>query len=1076
MLNLVLGRSGTGKTEHCIASALGCAEKGIRSIILVPEQSSFAAEREVSRRFAGSLAGFTEVMSFKKLCARLFDELGGVARERVSQAARVCFVRRALVSLGGEIKLFRRHRRDRSFYTMVSELIGELKNVCITPEQLLDASLRCQKPLTAQKLREVSLILGRYDELLGSGRLDTASEMDAACALIPKSTLFADRQVYVDGFSGFSTPQCSLLCEAAREAREVTVTLTLDAFDSPDDGCFSLTARSARRLYALAKGAGLDCGVTVLPPTAHKKGAGVRSLEGYIAAGTPPRCSDGLCFYEADDVYDEAYVTAAEIRRLAASQGCRFDEIAVVVRDLERYRAAYERAFLSYGVPFFTDSNKNLSYSPVVVFFRAALGLCSAFTTERVLGLLKSGLTDVDGGDVSLLENYCFVWDPDGDDWFKPFTGPPDGYNDKSEGSDELLLRINNVRRRLAEALEPFYGQVRAQKSAGEQLTACYRLLVRLGGLKRITDAGDDAVREANLAFSALGQLYELVRGDEMSPAETAELLGVIAASTPLGDVPLRAGCVTLCDAARSRVEGARAVFVSGLNEGVFPAAPAEPPLLSYREREMLGELGAELPTSFANDEGAERFYLYRALSCADERVYLSCCKTAPSGAPLQPSAELADIRAAFEPGPFPITLTRFGGVVNERTAADFFARALYRGDRGAAAAVLSRFPEACRAVQGASGEPELSLKNPSNAAALIGERAVLSPSRIEDYEQCPFSFFMRSMLRILPLQKAEISPASAGTFVHAVTEGVMRRLGGDIRRVPDGQLRAACDDAAEEFVAAVLGESAARPRVRYLADRLKAQSVRLMAHIKAEQLQSGFTPRDFELPIGGQGGVRPLVFTSAAGHAVELVGRVDRVDVYESEDEKSYLRVVDYKTGAKDFSLSDVYYGLDSQMLVYLFTLCENSDGRYGGAPVPSGVLYLPADPKLPGADSPDDADVKKSYCAKGLILDDERVIRAMERDDAGVYIPKRSAKTMHRFASSEKFSRIRAHIEKLVCDMADGIYGGDIAPLPAQKKREDQSPCEYCGYRAVCRRDRITRTRQLDPVSDPFGEEDKK
>ncbi len=1075
MLNLVLGRSGTGKTEYCLRRALECAERGVRSVIIVPEQSSFSSEREVARRFEGSLAGFTEVTSFKRLCMSLFSELGGVSRERVSQAARVCFVRRALVSLGGEIKLYRRHRRDRSFYSMMSDLIGEFKNACVTPEILENAAERCEKPLTKQKLRELSAVLRRYDELLGRRRLDTASELDAACALIKKSGLFSGKHIFVDGFSGFSSPQCGLLCEAARAAEEVTVTLTLDSFDSPPDGCFSLTSRSARRLYALSHKAGVECRIHSLPAVFYKKTGGMRALEGYAAYGAAPDDTGGIYFYEADDIYDEACQAAAEIHRLVSAEGFLPEETAVVVRDLERYGAAYERAFQSYGIPCFSDTSRSLSYSPVVVFVRAALGLCSGFTSERVLTLLKSGLTEISDEDISLLENYCFIWDLDGEDWLCPFTLSPDGYESKSEGSDELLARLNSARGRLAEALKPFREQVEGKADACSQLTACYELLVGLGGFERITAGGDDAVREANVAFSALGQLYELVRGDEMSPSETAELLDVLAAATPLGDVPLRAGCVTLCDAARSRTDNPRALWISGLHEGVFPASLSEPPLLGYRERELLGELGAELPVGFKNDESSERFYLYRALSCASERVYLSCCRTSPSGAQLQPSAELSGILSAFSPEPFPTSSERFGRVVNERTAAESFSRSLYRGDLKSAAALLKKFPDACRPAAEAWGEPLFVLKRPESAVSLLGDRAVLSPSSIEDFEQCPFGFFMRSMLHIIPLQKARISPASAGTFVHAVTEGVMRRFGGDIRSVADAQLRAATDEAAEEFISAVLGESSERPRVRYLADRLKEQSARLMSHIKAEQLQSEFTPRDFELGIGRNGEVRPLLFTSGSGHEVELVGRVDRVDTFVSESKKSYIRVVDYKTGNKEFRLSDVYYGLSTQMLIYLFTLCENSDGRYGDSPAPAGVLYLPADPVPPITDSPDDASVKRSYCAKGLIVDDELVVRAMERDLGGVYIPVTdSSRGKSCLASPEKLARIRRHIEKTVCDMADRIYAGEVSPLPIQRN-EKTFPCEYCRYRAVCRRDRVTKTRLAETVNDPFGEGEK-
>ena len=53
---------------------------------------------------------------------------------------------------------------------------------------------------------------------------------------------------------------------------------------------------------------------------------------------------------------------------------------------------------------------------------------------------------------------------------------------------------------------------------------------------------------------------------------------------------------------------------------------------------------------------------------------------------------------------------------------------------------------------------------------------------------------------------------------------------------------------------------------------------------------------------------------------------------------------MVDYKTGKKEFKLSDVIYGVNMQMLIYLATLSENAEARYGGNLAPGGDSYVPA------------------------------------------------------------------------------------------------------------------------------------
>ncbi len=76
--------------------------------------------------------------------------------------------------------------------------------------------------------------------------------------------------------------------------------------------------------------------------------------------------------------------------------------------------------------------------------------------------------------------------------------------------------------------------------------------------------------------------------------------------------------------------------------------------------------------------------------------------------------------------------------------------------------------------------------------------------------------------------------------------------------------------------------------------------------------------------------------------------GKIDRVDLMD-RDGVRYLRVVDYKTGKKEFRLSDIVYGMNMQMLIYLAALCENGGKRYGEFQ-PAGVLYMPANrPSVP-------------------------------------------------------------------------------------------------------------------------------
>lgn len=112
-----------------------------------------------------------------------------------------------------------------------------------------------------------------------------------------------------------------------------------------------------------------------------------------------------------------------------------------------------------------------------------------------------------------------------------------------------------------------------------------------------------------------------------------------------------------------------------------------------------------------------------------------------------------------------------------------------------------------------------------------------------------------------------------------------------------------------------------------------------LIRQLQCELRQSEFRPVAFELDVS-EGGNSPVIKT-ADGIEIYLRGVVDRIDIYEKDNEK-YLRVIDYKTGTKTFSISSLLYGINMQMLIYMFSVTGKT-GRFSDY-TPAGVLYMPS------------------------------------------------------------------------------------------------------------------------------------
>jgi len=204
---------------------------------------------------------------------------------------------------------------------------------------------------------------------------------------------------------------------------------------------------------------------------------------------------------------------------------------------------------------------------------------------------------------------------------------------------------------------------------------------------------------------------------------------------------------------------------------------------------------------------------------------------------------------------------------------------------------------------------------------------------------------------------------------------------------------------------------------------------------------------------------VAPIELTTEDGATVFVEGIVDRVDIMHRRDGQPYVRVVDYKSGSKTFTLSDIYYGLNMQMLIYLFSIWQNGRMELEGA-LPAGVLYMPARSRFVAAErhtSPEELSREraKTFKMSGLVLEDEQVIEGMEQNARGIFIPAKlrpdgTVDGSSSVASLAQMGRLKAKIEKNISDMAQLLLAGQIAALPVSGS--GYTPCSYCDYRQVC------------------------
>ena len=226
-----------------------------------------------------------------------------------------------------------------------------------------------------------------------------------------------------------------------------------------------------------------------------------------------------------------------------------------------------------------------------------------------------------------------------------------------------------------------------------------------------------------------------------------------------------------------------------------------------------------------------------------------------------------------------------------------------------------------------------------------------------------------------------------------------------------------------------------------------------------AELKESLFEPKDFEVNFGSEDGLPPIPIPNRQMNAL-LRGFVDRVDTWFSGG-NSYYRVVDYKTGKKDFDYCDIFNGVGLQMLLYLFALRTDGESLLGGGAVPAGVQYFPARcPYLPsdGALTPEQAEAVRQaqWKRKGILLEDEAVIRAMEPGDAPTRLccsVKKDGTLTGDLADREQLKLLEKYVFRLVGEMVEDIACGNVEANP-YTRGTSHNACTFCPYGSICHR----------------------
>lgn len=1084
MVKFIIGTAGSGKSTEIMKMIDRECDKEKDICIIVPEQFSYEFDKNLYRYIGARKFNRIFSSTFTALARQLFQLYGDSNRtgRYADETARMILIYQAIKSAlydPESHRFFEKQAAHKGFAEELLKFITELKQSGVTYEELREKAVFLDTKLM-QKTEDIALIYLEYERLMNEyGFKDHLDDIKEAAAIANREGYFKGKSVYIDEFESFTGDQLEFIKTIAASAENLCIALRTDDVNAGEFTLFETVNHTYREIVSICREIGKEHIVKECRESYRYKNKDIAYLSENILRNKnvseeiPDLKAENIRIFEAKDFYSEAdYVCAAIKRLICSDKSLKYSDIAVISNDIASYADILETAFERYDIPYFLSLEKQVLHSSIMIFVSTLLNIMTGrkYSSEKLFRYMKCGMLDISLTEVSMLENYIYKWGIEGDIWLKEFTAP-----------DENIEELEKLRKSVIEPLECLRHTLSKQNTAEEYCSSIYDFLSNCGAERNLSRIINQLILE-NKDYSAselkrlwaylmdiFDSIYNTLGKTKITFSEfrriTDSLIGRITYSLP----PQTLDSVTAASARTARLNSPKVIFVMGANEGSFPNTVSLHGIFSETDKKSLSVQGIEISRRLPELIAAERLIIYKSLSAASEKVFLTYSLSDLSGQAKYPAPVIDSIIKMFGDAQIRVS--------EESMTPDFYAvtikSAFYRymqdmkinsPETSAIKKILYGNSEYLRKLTHIISRTRQKQTYKISTALVEKlknfEPMSISPSSFELYNKCHFWYFCQECLNIAVREKIDLNVRHSGNIIHECFYNIISsRSKEDFVKLSYEQLESEINKSASDYLESSMGgEFAKNSRFGLEFKKLSERLTKVFVHTQQELMTSSFEPKYFEVKLWEENIQSSLYLPFGEGKNLRFGGIIDRVDICSIGDEK-YVRIVDYKSSGKTIDEYTLSNGINMQMLLYLFAI-TGERGIFKDCK-PAGVLYSPVViPSIKTEDSKinteNQAVIDSGLKTTGLVLSDRNVLEAMEHDIKGRYIPVKLNKQNEidersSCITTEAFSELEKYSYKKLQQMAESVYSGDADANPLVNNI-NQAPCSYCPFRSVC------------------------
>ena len=1084
-LKIIYGRAGTGKSEYCYKEIAQKIKENEKILIITPEQFSYTAEKKLMSSIDTQAVLNAEVVTLSRMAYRVINEIGGSTQTNLSKCGKAMLIYSILNNNKKELKFLGKTDEN---VDMAGTAITEFKKHGITVEQLKQEINKQEDIYLKNKLKDISTIYENFEEQISGKYIDETDLLTILAENIDKTEMFADTLIYIDEFSGFTSQEYEIIKKLIKKAKQVTITICIDELHdikNQDTDIFYSNLITVNKLLDIAKECEIKVEEIKLTETYRFKTKELKHLEQNLYENRYKKYTDkveNIQLFLAKNQYSEIEETAKTILKLVRDNNYRYKDIAIITKNIETYSSLARAIFNKYEIPIFIDENRDLNQNIVIQYVLSILEIyIKNWSYESVFNYIKTGFSGIEEDDIFKLEKYCLKWGIKQNKWKKEFI-----YGKNEEKHKPEIERLEQIRKEIVEPLIKLKSQIDGDKTAENISKVLYKFLVEQNIAEKVSikieelkEIGQiDLANEYTSSLQTIIEIFDEIvlafKNDKITIDKYAQILKVGFKNSSLTKIPGTQDQVIMGDVDRSRSHKVKAIFIIGLNDGVFPSVHKDEGFLNDLDRENLKKDGIELAKGTIENLYEDNFNIYKTFSTAEEKLFLFYSSSDIQGKALRPSMLITKIKKIY---PQIIEqsdiVERNSEILNKKAT---YEELVYNISKLKESDNIEKIwyyiYDYYNKAQKWNEKLKTSLKGldytnipekieQENIDKLYGNTLTTSISKLERYKSCPFSYYLQYGLKIKPQEELKIQTLNTGTFIHEVIDEFFNEV-----KENNLVLEKITEDELSEIINKIVDEKlkqaknyvfVSTAKYRALVMRLKKIIKKALKYIIETIVQSRFQVLGTEVEFSENGRYKPIRLTLENGKRIEIIGKIDRIDTAKGEDGK-YLRIIDYKSSAKNIDLNEVYAGLQIQLLTYLDAACKEEDL------MPAGILYfsmleqiIKADKRI--TEEEIEEKIRANFKMKGLILADVKVVRLhdknLEKGSSNLipaYIDKEGNLSDKKTSgvTKEQFADLQKYMYKIIKQISKEILEGNIDLKPYYKDKK--TPCKYCDYKSIC------------------------